>query len=214
MGVDTKIWGKPAWVFIHAAADNLDTLNHKQTSQIFWNSLYHVLPCCICRESASIYIKNLLTFSCYTNGQLAYILHDMVNEKLKLQELARFEGNIVIQDRIIKKWKNYHVQDNKPVSTESVLISLLNFCYYIVCDYDTLREKHIRIFFEVIGTMFGDSFGTQWKKISQKLGKIHGNLEERVYFVYFLHSKLAKSFNINKPVSHTRTYEFLNTTTQ
>ena len=42
-GFQTKIWGSPAWLFLHCIAFNYTP--DKKSSKTFFLSLAHVLPC-------------------------------------------------------------------------------------------------------------------------------------------------------------------------
>ncbi len=150
VGVDTKIWGPPAWIVVHAAAKELDKLADHRTSSDFWNCLSHVLPCFLCRHSAEMYLTDLRGQS---NSEKASILHDKVNNKLKTQQLAAASGSKA-KAIINSKWKKYHVTGETPADKNNILKSVWMFSFYIMCDYDVSREPYIRSFFGVMSSIF------------------------------------------------------------
>ena len=58
-GMQTKVWGPPAWVFLHTVAQNYDPSKKgmKDGYRSFFKSLRHVLPCGKCRHNYSKIIK-------------------------------------------------------------------------------------------------------------------------------------------------------------
>jgi len=49
-GFQTRVWGPPAWVFLHFISLNYDEKRSRGYFQ-FFNSLKHVLPCGKCRDN-------------------------------------------------------------------------------------------------------------------------------------------------------------------
>jgi hypothetical protein len=49
-GFQTKVWGSPAWLFLHCIAFNYTPDKEKEYTT-FFNSLVHVLPCKTCRQN-------------------------------------------------------------------------------------------------------------------------------------------------------------------
>ena len=57
-GFQTKVWGPPAWLFLHVVSLNYRKENAKQY-KIFFESLKHVLPCGACRENYGKILKEM-----------------------------------------------------------------------------------------------------------------------------------------------------------
>lgn len=94
-GMITKIWGPPAWIFLHSVTmgypvkfdpNDLDHVNRRNSMIDFFNSLANVLPCKYCRESYDEYIKESpIESNLSTRVELArwlYDIHNKVNYKL------------------------------------------------------------------------------------------------------------------------------------
>lgn len=110
-GMITKIWGPPAWVFLHSVTmgypvecdpENKDHIIRKNNMISFFNSIGHVLPCKYCRESYNEYINELpIENHLETRIDLAkwlYDIHNKVNYKLGIP-LCDIPEFIEIYDR-------------------------------------------------------------------------------------------------------------------
>lgn len=97
----TKIWGNPAWTFLHcvtfAYPDN-PTPEQIQGYKSFFTSLQYVLPCIFCRQSYSKFIlepdtlldENVLKTS-KTLIRWLYNIHNKVNDKLDTKYEITYE---------------------------------------------------------------------------------------------------------------------------
>ena len=65
-GMITKIWGPPAWIFLHCVTmgypvefdpENEDHVQRRESMIEFFNSITNVFPCKYCRESYEEFIK-------------------------------------------------------------------------------------------------------------------------------------------------------------
>ena len=102
--MDTKFWGPGGWVFLHTITFNYpwkyDEKNaehrerRKFTQQLFEN-LKFTLPCKYCRQSFADFLKRKpITPHLRSRRALTrwlYDVHNMVNEKLRRQELEAAE---------------------------------------------------------------------------------------------------------------------------
>lgn len=62
-GFQTKVWGPPAWFFLHIIAQNFDPEkpNMKKFYKLFFTLLGEVLPCGACRDN----YKRIINSKCY-----------------------------------------------------------------------------------------------------------------------------------------------------
>ena len=94
-GMITKIWGPPAWIFLHCVTmgypvefdpENEDHVIRRESMIYFFNSITNVFPCKYCRESYAEYIRELpIEDHLSTRVELArwfYDIHNKVNYKL------------------------------------------------------------------------------------------------------------------------------------
>lgn len=89
-GFLTRIWGAPAWHFLHTISFNYPnhpTIQQKQQYRHFILNLKNVLPCGKCRENLIKNFKKLpLTMSSmknrYTFSHYVYQLHELINKML------------------------------------------------------------------------------------------------------------------------------------
>tara|TARA_B110000977_G_scaffold201646_1_gene297464 strand:+ start:9029 stop:9529 length:501 start_codon:yes stop_codon:yes gene_type:complete len=58
-GMQTNVWGPPAWLFLHCIAANY-TPDKARGYLIFFNSLKYVLPCGACRKNYTRILKEML----------------------------------------------------------------------------------------------------------------------------------------------------------
>ena len=52
-GFQTKIWGAPAWIFLHCVAFNY-TPEKYVDYELFFRNLANILPCKTCRENYTL----------------------------------------------------------------------------------------------------------------------------------------------------------------
>lgn len=104
-GIKTSFWGPHAWVFLFSTIAGsypvrVDHNNRDHTQKVrahvsMLKSLKHTLPCCFCRESYSLFLKDL-PIENYTHSRREmlhwlYQIHDKVNKKLIQQEREAYE---------------------------------------------------------------------------------------------------------------------------
>ena len=125
--MNTKQWGPSAWKFLHVVTFNypekidLSDEDHvermKYTKQLFEN-LPYTLPCKYCRESFKKFLKRLpIDKHLKTRTALTmwlYKIHNMVNEKLRKQEMKALEAK-------------YHELESKSQSSKKSLSELKTF---------------------------------------------------------------------------------------
>lgn len=103
--MNTKFWGPPGWEFLHTITFNypekIDPTNSddmermKYTTELF-NSLKYSLPCKFCRVSYQEFLEqDPIEQNLNTRGEIThwlYRIHNLVNDKLRKQELEAFEN--------------------------------------------------------------------------------------------------------------------------
>lgn len=77
MGIDTRYWGPSAWQLFHYISF------HAKNPQQFLLGIKDILPCRFCRESTSLFAKELPNMS--DSAKWVYDLHNKVNHKLRTQ---------------------------------------------------------------------------------------------------------------------------------
>ena len=102
-GMITKIWGPPAWVFLHSIAagyplDITKDPEKKKCTRNFFECLGDTLPCKYCRESYKEFVKKHPITDHVLSGRIElsrwlYTIHNEVNYKLgvKLCDIPSFE---------------------------------------------------------------------------------------------------------------------------
>ncbi len=104
-GIKTAFWGPHAWAFLFSSIagsypvkydpSNKDHVKIVKGYQMMFNSLQYTLPCIFCRQSYSVFIKQL-PITDYQGSRKdmlkwLYLIHDKVNLKLMHQERECFE---------------------------------------------------------------------------------------------------------------------------
>ena len=130
-GLMTKIWGPPAWKFLHSVTFGYPikpTVEKKEKYRQFFTSVGDILPCGACRDS---YIKFInedgtkLTDKVMDNreslSKWLYKIHNKVNKKLKYEygitydnvqnvyESYRAGNSNTKQSTCNNKWKIYRL---------------------------------------------------------------------------------------------------------
>ena len=114
-GMITKIWGPPAWVFLHtvvmgypAKLDETlsDHVTRKNSMTMFFNHISNILPCKYCRESYNHFITEMpIDKHLSSRIELAkwlYDIHNKINAKLGVQLC-----NIPEFSEVYDKYENY-----------------------------------------------------------------------------------------------------------
>lgn len=104
-GIKTTFWGPHAWVFLFSTIagsypvrvdhTNSDHVQKVRAYVSMLKSLKHTLPCSFCRDSYSLFLKDL-PIENYTHSRREmlywlYQIHDKVNKKLIQQEREMYE---------------------------------------------------------------------------------------------------------------------------
>ena len=99
-GMQTKVWGTPAWVFLHTIAFNfpLDPTSRQRHQYInFFKSMGNVLPCKECRICYSKMIAQgphklmyRVTRDRVTFAKWLYNVHNAINKRLKVKKNPTF----------------------------------------------------------------------------------------------------------------------------
>jgi hypothetical protein len=157
--MDTRFWGPPAWVLLHTLAYHYKP-ELKSEYKIFFNNLKHVLPCIYCRVSFTEYTE-ALPIDNYLNSKedifkWLYEIHNMVNDKLRIQGLIHWENPSLAE--IINRYKSFEI-DNCQVRDKSIMG--WNFLYSIAFNYPedgltTIQTSHYHgylTFFNFLGKL-------------------------------------------------------------
>jgi hypothetical protein len=88
--MDTKMWGKPAWTFLHTISFNYKpTPQNKKIYKEFFKCLTKILPCKLCRDSFKRNSKELPIDNYLGSKERLtywlYLMHNKVNDKLRKQ---------------------------------------------------------------------------------------------------------------------------------
>jgi hypothetical protein len=135
--MDTKKWGPGGWVFLHTIAFNYP---EEPTNEIkmyylnFFKSIGYVLPCIYCRNSFIQFIdKHPIEPYLGSRYQVAYwlyMIHNMVNEKLRKQEAERMQkGEFILKltppdpsfEEVCKKYNRFRAGCSDTTMTCSAL---------------------------------------------------------------------------------------------
>lgn len=117
MGLLTKIWGPPMWESLHSITFGYPidpTENDKIHYKIFFESLAFVLPCCLCSESYTKFIKTGESSATFDNTVITddvfadrtsitrwfFNIHNAVNSKLGVTYEMTYE-------LLCKKYESY-----------------------------------------------------------------------------------------------------------
>lgn len=191
MGVNTKKFGKHAWVVLHTVASFVDwlyenTKDTKQRQQIecytnqFMLVFGMILPCIYCRVSYRKFASCRETLQYRRNmfsnpkgvQKLYYHIHNCVNAKLYHQELSQSHDRKQIKQNWERKlisintlFDTYKPDDiTKPMFWKHFTM----FMGYVMCDYDTNRAPHILRFMEMLQSMLSIQ-----QKSNQKIHMIY-----------------------------------------
>jgi len=99
MGLRTKVWGPPGWIFFHSVAfgypmnprsfNKKHKMNVQKVYKNFFTSLGWVFPCKYCRESYRKFIKEIPVdkYLCdrISLAYWSFLIHNKVNKKLGKQ---------------------------------------------------------------------------------------------------------------------------------
>ena len=102
-GMQTNVWGPPAWVFLYCTAKgypyeiDLSVPDHRKRKKYMkrlFKSLGHTLPCSLCRDSYRQFLKEKDTkIKCHLNTRndlirCIYRLHNKINHKLCVPKIS------------------------------------------------------------------------------------------------------------------------------
>lgn len=158
--MDTRFWGPDGWKLLHSVVENYPTRptkTDKDTYKIFINSLKYVLPCIYCRRSLKEYTTTLPVDGYLQSKnklkEWMYLIHNMVNDKLRKQGLNDKDDPTF--EEVSSFYKNYL----KDINAGNCLnMPGWNFLYTIVFNYppkrkdiETIRYANYIIFFTYLG---------------------------------------------------------------
>jgi len=112
--MDTRFWGLDGWKLLHSICIEYDS-KYKEDYILFFDNLKYVLPCIYCRNSFTEYseklkIDNYLNDS-YSLSEWIYKIHNMVNDKLRKQNLLHEEDPTF--EEIYQRYLSYVNDINK-----------------------------------------------------------------------------------------------------
>lgn len=116
ISLKTKVWGPPAWFFLHSVSftyPNNPTDQDKKNYYDFFISISNILPCSICSNSYKKYIfendTKLIDFldSRKNLSYWLYLIHNKVNRKLNVNPKL-----IPTYEQVVLKYSNY-ISKNK-----------------------------------------------------------------------------------------------------
>lgn len=131
-GIVTRIWGPPAWIFLHSIVagypvnpDEYDTqsgniIGHtRQVYKSFFTNVGGVLPCGLCRNSYVRFLEEV-PIDDYIHSREAlfewlFIIHNKVNEKLGVDE----EEDL---STIVAKYESYRAKCPKKPDAKGCVI--------------------------------------------------------------------------------------------
>ena len=90
--MQTRVWGRPGWTFLHCIAHNYQPGVHKPNEyRAFFKLLGSTLPCKYCRQSYKRFFKQIpIENFMGSQKEMAYwlyLIHNKVNDKLRSQGL-------------------------------------------------------------------------------------------------------------------------------
>ena len=90
-GFQTKVWGAPAWLFLHCIAFNY-TPERAKDYMIFFKSLSNVLPCKTCRQnykklitSGTLRLKSSVFKNRKSFSRWLFLLHNKIQKDIYLK---------------------------------------------------------------------------------------------------------------------------------
>jgi len=203
MGVRTYYWGPQAWIFIHTCSEYLDRLKNPRITALFWFILPRTIPCIHCRTSCKSFIQMMAT-SCMTQTRFSYLLHQEVNLKLFEQDIHSETDTLTV----VQKWVGHQPQYSKmhTFAADSNVFrkAMIDFFYYVVCDYELSRHTQINELFMLTATVLkGTTTGDTLYKTLQRVGPLKKSitLQERIQYIYDINSILSESHGDAAPLS-------------
>jgi hypothetical protein len=158
--MDTRYWGPSGWQLLHLITFSFD-LRMKKLYSEFFSLLEHVLPCKYCRESTSIFIKEIppVINSSRSIQEWLYRFHNRVNKKLRMQQESGDISDAPYPDdpHFIEIRKHYlELLSKKPTKMPG-----MDFLSAVIYNYpkekseqtDIKRNSYIR-FFKLLGHIF------------------------------------------------------------
>jgi hypothetical protein len=128
-GLLTKIWGPSAWEYLHSVTFGYPVepnSQQKKEYKDFFTLIGSTLPCCYCRDSYAIFIKEddtLLNDKVLENRESLtnwfYKIHEKVNKKLEVNYLVTFED-------VKKRYESYRAVCDKHNKEEKGCVMPLN----------------------------------------------------------------------------------------
>lgn len=126
-GLVTKIWGPPAWTFLHSVTFGYPvepTEEHKEKYKQFFELAGEVLPCKYCRESYKEFLQSGCTK--FDDAKLEnresltrwmYDIHESVNKKLGIEYGISYEDTV-------KRYESYRAKCSKSIKEKGCIMPL------------------------------------------------------------------------------------------
>jgi hypothetical protein len=171
MGMQTRSWGPPGWLFLHTIAQNYPWNPDKRKKKYYFDFFKRtgdVLPCRYCRESYQQFIKEpstRLTLRVLKNRETLsrwlYDIHNKVNKKLEVTDIPPFE----------EVWNKYESLRSKCTKSPTIQEKVKKGCLDPLKGY---RKKCIVNIVDVDekGNPIKKNFSFGAKKKTTKKGKI------------------------------------------
>lgn len=126
-GLVTKIWGPPAWTFLHSVTFGYPiepTEEHKEKYKQFFELAGDVLPCKYCRDSYKDFIQSGCTKldddkleNRESLTRWMYDIHERVNKKLGVEYGISY-------DDVVKRYESYRAKCSKSIKQKGCIMPL------------------------------------------------------------------------------------------
>jgi len=134
--MNSKIWGKHAWIFLHSVALNYPinpTNKDKDNFKIFFISLQHTLPCEICQEHYKQHLKNI-PIDNFLNSRKdlfiwTFLIHNEVNKFLGKNIITIKEAIHSIHSVYNEQTENFNLWQE--LQTYMMIVLLIIILLYI-----------------------------------------------------------------------------------
>ena len=207
--MDTRFWGPDGWKLLHSIVEGYPskpTKKDKTNYRIFFNSLIYVLPCIYCRNSFKEYLDNLpIDNFLSSKNKLSYwlyLIHNMVNEKLRKQKLHN-QRDPSFQE-IKTRYKQYVKDINQ---SKCVNMPGWDFIYTIVFNFplkgntlEKIRLKNYILFFKYLDKVLPfKQIKTTYSKIIKNTNMNEVFLGRTILKKWFFNTekKIKKTINCN-----------------
>lgn len=158
--MDTRYWGPSGWQLLHLITFTYDPHKKEYYKELF-SLLEHILPCKYCRESTTIFMKEIppVINSSKTIQEWLYRFHNRVNQKLRMQqESGDVSGTPYPDDPSFSEVKIHYMNllKKKPIKMLG-----MDFLSAVIYNYPTIKSEQTEIkrnsyirFFNLLGEIF------------------------------------------------------------